>query len=59
MARLQHAVREFLIQEHESHVLQHLLELDLEKEELQIKTQVNSIAHWLALRQASGIFYHW
>jgi hypothetical protein len=50
---LQHAVREFLIQEHESHVLQRLLELDSEKEELQIKSQVNSIAHWLALRQAS------
>lgn len=47
---LQHSVRAFLIQEHESHILQHLLELDPEKQELQIKSQVNSIPHWLALR---------
>jgi hypothetical protein len=47
---LQHAVRAFLIQEHDSKLLQHLLDLDQEHEALQVKSQINSIAHWLALR---------
>lgn len=50
---VQLAVRAFLIQEHDSKILQHLLNLDQEYQELQVKSQINSIAHWLALRASA------
>jgi hypothetical protein len=47
---LQHALRAFLIQEHETQVLHHLLHLDQEHQDLQIQSHVSAIGHWLALR---------
>lgn len=43
-------MRTFLIEEHETQVLHHLLRLDQEHQDLKIQSHVSAIGYWLALR---------